>query len=149
MKLIYRALMNGKNTVAAVRSGGKFLFVMTAALALAACPALTGGEDEYDDNETTKNGDWNDDDVRDRQYFWAQDLTNANKPYRLEADLLMESEHCKIWAERSEKSLVSVAIALNMANEYETTIYPRMIETFSIRNFQVPSQSGGGGGSNR
>jgi hypothetical protein len=140
--------MNGKNTAAAVRAGGKFLFVMTAALALAACPALTGSEDEYEDDEITKNGGWNDDKVRDTRDFWAQNLTTKYVThYPITATLLAENDYCKIWVEQSQKDRVSIATARNMANEYETKIYPGMIETFSIRNFQDPSQSGGGGGS--
>jgi len=60
--------------------------------------------------------------------FWAQNMT-TERFYQLDADLLAESNNCRVWAERSAS--VSVATANAMAKAYEEKIMPKMLDTFA------------------
>jgi hypothetical protein len=70
---------------------------------------------------------------RSRRIFWAKDMQN-NTYYQLEAELLAIGSYCTIWAERVRG--VSAETAQRMAYAYDNDIYPKMISTFSIENFE-------------
>ncbi|MDR0663223.1 MAG: hypothetical protein LBF80_03980 [Spirochaetaceae bacterium] len=63
--------------------------------------------------------------------FWAQNLTNSAF-YSFKADLLAEGERCKIWVEQASGRYCDSATAQKIADEYDTKIYPKMIDAFSI-----------------
>jgi hypothetical protein len=69
--------------------------------------------------------------VLDTRLFWAQDF-NTRQYYRTTADLLAEGRYCKIWVEQTAKGRAGSATARDIADAYDTLIYPRMIEVFSI-----------------
>jgi len=60
--------------------------------------------------------------------FWAQNL-ETDDFYQLEAELLAESENCRVWAEK--ESNVTVETATAMAKVYEQKILPKMLDTFA------------------
>ena len=60
--------------------------------------------------------------------FYAQNLA-TNSFYQLEADLMAESQNCRVWAEKGAG--VTVATANSMARAYEEGIRPKMLDTFS------------------
>jgi len=62
--------------------------------------------------------------------FWAQN-TETNAFYQLTADLLAESQNCKVWVERG--SGVNDDVAASMARAYESKILQKMLNTFSIK----------------
>ena len=62
--------------------------------------------------------------------FWAVDFTN-NRNYQLEAELLVDGLYCKIWAEMGAN--LSENDARRVANTYDNTIYPRMMDAFGIK----------------
>jgi hypothetical protein len=62
--------------------------------------------------------------------FWAQNLT-TNSFYQIDADLLVESKNCRVWAEKGAD--VSFATANTMAKAYEDEIRPKMLDTFSYQ----------------
>ena len=62
--------------------------------------------------------------------FYARDFRNVNH-YQLEAELMIEGTYCNVWVERG--SGVNVSAARRLANAYDYTIYPRMMEAFVIR----------------
>jgi hypothetical protein len=67
--------------------------------------------------------------VLDTRTFWAQNMS-TEKYYQTTADLLVEGRYCKIWVERTAQ--VDSVTARGIADVYDNTIYPRMIEVFSV-----------------
>ncbi|MCL2231117.1 MAG: hypothetical protein FWC01_08470 [Treponema sp.] len=65
--------------------------------------------------------------------FWAMN-TNTRQQYRLNANLLVEGEHCTVWAERGTG--ISLATAQKIADEYDYVIRIKMIECFGMENFE-------------
>ncbi|MDR0442158.1 MAG: hypothetical protein LBH44_01970 [Treponema sp.] len=61
--------------------------------------------------------------------FWAIDF-RTDTSYSLDAELLSEGRHCKVWVEKG--SGVNEAEAWKVANIYDTDIYPKMMKTFSF-----------------
>jgi hypothetical protein len=66
--------------------------------------------------------------------FWAQNLT-TNGFYRVNAELLAEGEKCLIWAETGSE--ITAEAAANIAGEYDSAIYPMMIDSFGMTDFSV------------
>ena len=64
--------------------------------------------------------------------FWATDF-KTNKDYRVDAELLAAGDYCNVWVEKG--SGINNAKAREVANHYDTKIYPKMIDNFSIKNF--------------
>jgi hypothetical protein len=62
--------------------------------------------------------------------FWAQNLI-TDKFYQLDADLLAESDNCRVWAEKGAG--ISVATANSMAEAYEGKIRSKMLDTFAYK----------------
>jgi hypothetical protein len=67
----------------------------------------------------------------DTKPFWARDL-RTGEFYRLDADLLVEGEYCKIWVEQASRQYCDSTTAQKIADEYDCEIYPKMIAAFSI-----------------
>jgi len=86
---------------------------------LSSCDFL-GTDDEYDGFDPTK------------QKFWAQNMKDKSY-YQVEADLLVKGSRCNIWVEAG--SGVTKTTAQNIANKYDNNIYQKMIDNFSIKNF--------------
>ena len=61
--------------------------------------------------------------------FWAQNLETYGFE-QIDAELLAESENCRVWAERG--SGVTAATATSMAKTYEDKILPKMLDTFAF-----------------
>jgi hypothetical protein len=55
----------------------------------------------------------------------------TNSFYQLDAELLAESNNCRVWAEKGAG--VTVAIANSMAKAYEEKIRPKMLDTFAYK----------------
>ena len=70
--------------------------------------------------------------------FWAQD-TIDNSYYQVTAELLYRGVYCTIWAERG--SGVTASTAQAVGREYDTTIYPKMIDAFGDK-YLVPLANG-------
>ncbi|MDR2478993.1 MAG: hypothetical protein LBD48_06750 [Treponema sp.] len=64
--------------------------------------------------------------------FYAQNL-GTQQFYIVNAAKLTEGSKCEIWAEKN--SGVSQSTAASIANEYDTNIYQKIVDAFSIRNF--------------
>jgi len=62
--------------------------------------------------------------------FWAQNLLTESF-YQIDADLLAESENCRVWAEKGAG--ISTATANSMAKAYEEGIRPKMLDTFAYK----------------
>jgi hypothetical protein len=62
--------------------------------------------------------------------FWAQNA-ETNSYYQLDADLLAESNNCRVWAERGAG--VTTATANSVAKAYEEKIMPKMLNTFAYK----------------
>ena len=63
--------------------------------------------------------------------FFAINLETV-KPYTFTADLLAESDHCKVWVERASQERVDSATAYSIAHEYDNRIYGIMMDAFDI-----------------
>jgi len=63
--------------------------------------------------------------------FWATNF-RTEKDYRVEADLYASGNYCNVWVEKD--SGVSASRAREVANHYDNLIYPKMINSFSVRN---------------
>jgi len=99
------------------------LFLLVTMLAIVSCPDTPSGPN----NPAGPNGPNNNEVVT--RKFWAQN--SASSPptfYQLDADRLASNSICEVWAERG--SGVTAAIAQNIANEYDSNIYIKMINTF-------------------
>ncbi|MCL1836442.1 MAG: hypothetical protein FWG46_02715 [Treponema sp.] len=66
--------------------------------------------------------------------FYAQNMVNG-KYYIVTADRLYTGEKCVIWAERGCGA--TMALAREIADEYDRVIRPTTVEMFSIRNFKI------------
>jgi hypothetical protein len=62
--------------------------------------------------------------------FWAQNLV-TEKFYQLDAEMLAESENCKVWVEKG--SGVDTATAITLSWVYENEILPKMLKTFAFQ----------------
>jgi hypothetical protein len=72
--------------------------------------------------------------------FWAQDLTD-NEFYKLNAELMAEGKHCKIWVEQASKPRCNSLTAKKIAEEFDKNIYIKMVEVFGIGRIQVNETS--------
>jgi uncharacterized repeat protein (TIGR02543 family) len=63
--------------------------------------------------------------------FWASNLNN-DTPYQIQAELLAEGEHCKIWVEQDPRGPTGLSAARSLARAYDEDIYPVMIANFSV-----------------
>ena len=70
--------------------------------------------------------------------FYARSFV-TNKDYTLNAEKLYEGNKCVVWAEYGAD--VSVTLAKSIANEYDTAIYHRVVDTFSMRDFTIEANS--------
>lgn len=71
--------------------------------------------------------------------FWAHDLRyDPIKPYRVDAELLHQGVYCNVWV---EKGSATKAQAKRIADEYDKNIYGKMIDNFSMKNFQFDSET--------
>ncbi|MCL2764969.1 MAG: hypothetical protein FWD40_06780 [Treponema sp.] len=70
--------------------------------------------------------------------FWARDFRTGSS-YKVNADLIIEGEHCTVWVERG--SGVSRQQAQNIANEFDDNIYNQIQDAFSIKNFAYDDES--------
>jgi hypothetical protein len=61
--------------------------------------------------------------------FWAQNLKDG-KFYRVDAELVYEGSLCTVWAEKG--SGISNAQARQIADEYDTKIYGKMMDAFGF-----------------
>jgi hypothetical protein len=98
----------------------KKILLVTGILAflLLSCP----GEDE-EDGEQFEGGS---------EKFWAADLTKKDEYYQINAKLL-RGTYCDVWVE--EGCGVSAQTARTVANVYDNEIYQKMIDTFSLLDF--------------
>ena len=64
-----------------------------------------------------------------RKQFWAFNY-RTSQYYQVTANLYVEGRHCKIWVE--QETDVSSADAKNVANIFDSRIYPKMMDTFGI-----------------
>jgi hypothetical protein len=64
--------------------------------------------------------------------FYAVNFTN-NSFYKVRAKILTEGEKCVIWAENG--SGVTEAKAKEIADKYDKVIRPKIVDTFSMKNF--------------
>jgi uncharacterized repeat protein (TIGR02543 family) len=72
--------------------------------------------------------------------FWAQNL-ETGVHYKLDAQMLAEGAHCKVWVEiKSGVPVVGVNIAQSMANTYDNDIYQKMMDVFSLSNISYSGQ---------
>jgi len=69
--------------------------------------------------------------------FYAQNLENE-KYYKVKAELLYEGKKCVIWAEKSAK--FPRQMAERIADEYDTVIRPKIVESFSKKDFVVKEE---------
>ncbi|MDR0455707.1 MAG: hypothetical protein LBH20_03365 [Treponema sp.] len=70
--------------------------------------------------------------------FYAQNM-ETEKYYKVKAEMLYEGDKCVIWAEESAK--VKQQTARNIANIYDTIIRPRVVETFSKKDFYIDEET--------
>jgi hypothetical protein len=63
--------------------------------------------------------------------FWAQDMVKGSY-YRVDAELLYTGTYCTVWVEKG--SGVTWADAQQIANEYDSNIYQKMIDAFGLTN---------------
>jgi hypothetical protein len=98
------------------------LFLLVTMLAVVSCP--DDSEDPEGNQGETK--------------FWAQNMV-TNAFYQLGADKLAEGSRCEVWAERG--SGVTAATAQNIANEYDSKIYPKIMDTFGWQD-DIPLTNG-------
>ena len=61
--------------------------------------------------------------------FWAFNY-RTSQYYLITANLIVEGRYCRIWMEQGAN--VSSTIAKNLADSFDTKIYPKMMETFGI-----------------
>ena len=66
--------------------------------------------------------------------FYAQDIATKSF-YKVKAKILYQGAHCEIWAETG--SGVTKEMAKDIAREYDTVIRPRVVDTFSDKQFSV------------
>jgi len=92
----------------------KFTFILFLLVIMLAIVSCLGDLDDPDSVEGTRK-------------FWAQNMTTQTF-YQLEADRLAEGSRCEVWAEKG--SGVTTATAQNIANEYDSNIYRKMMNTF-------------------
>jgi len=64
--------------------------------------------------------------------FYAQNMANE-KYYKVKAETLYEGEKCVIWAEKSAN--ITQRTAIEIAKVYDTIIRPRIVNTFSKKDF--------------
>ena len=70
--------------------------------------------------------------------FWAIN-TKTNKHYRVDADLLKSGTHCNVYVEKG--CGITQTQAAEIANHFDNNIYPKMIENFSLKNFNFLGES--------
>jgi uncharacterized repeat protein (TIGR02543 family) len=63
--------------------------------------------------------------------LWVQDL-NTSQYYQVEAELLAQGRYCDIWVEREPLGLAGPIAAQRTADAYDQTVYPLMINVFSV-----------------
>ena len=63
--------------------------------------------------------------------FWSQNMQNDTF-YQVKAELLVNGKHCNIWAETGSGISISEMTARSIAYEYDTYIYPKMMEVFGL-----------------
>ncbi|MDR2477628.1 MAG: hypothetical protein LBD18_07580 [Treponema sp.] len=66
--------------------------------------------------------------------FYARNFV-TNNDYELKADKLYEGKKSVVWAERGAG--ISAELAQSIANEYDNSIYQRVVDAFSMKNFTV------------
>jgi hypothetical protein len=66
--------------------------------------------------------------------FYAQNM-ETEKYYKVKAEIIYEGDKCVIWAE--EDSGITPEKAEEIADKYDTIIRPKVVETFSMKNFNV------------
>jgi hypothetical protein len=64
--------------------------------------------------------------------FWAVNFV-TNKHYRVDAELIVKGIYCNVYVEKG--SGVTADTAQKVADDYDTKIYSKMIETFSAKDF--------------
>jgi hypothetical protein len=66
--------------------------------------------------------------------FYTQNMVNK-KYYKVTAEMLYEGDKCVIWAEKSAN--VTQETAKRIAGEYDMIIRPKIVKTFSRKNFSI------------
>jgi hypothetical protein len=77
--------------------------------------------------------------VLDTRTFWAEGFSPSGF-YEVQADLLVDGAYCKVWVEHSAG--IGLSTARNMADAYDTLIYPRMLKTFGL-DMEITEEEGG------
>jgi hypothetical protein len=101
--------------------------IILLALLILSCPTGVGKGEEEGTTVEKETGV-----VLDTRFFWAVNVSTGTY-YQTRADLLAEGRYCKIWVERDSRKLVDSAAARKMADVYDDTIYPRMMDIFGMQ----------------